>query len=81
MVDLVRYVPLPDIEIWMDVGLLEWLLEGNRQMHALLEEKQYRVKYHEFPGGHNYTAWRDDIWRGLISLYGSGQSPQYISTH
>jgi enterochelin esterase family protein len=56
----------------MDVGKLEWLLNGNRHMHALLKEKKYRVKYREFPGGHNYTSWRNDIWRGLEGLYRIG---------
>jgi enterochelin esterase-like enzyme len=68
VVDLVRYAPRPEIEIWMDAGRLEWLLDGNRQMHTLLEEKMYRVSYREFSGGHNNTSWRDDIWHGLESL-------------
>jgi len=38
-------------------------------MYALLKEKNYPVKYHEFSAGHNFTAWRDDIWRGLEALY------------
>jgi enterochelin esterase-like enzyme len=70
VVDLVHYLPPADIDIWMDAGKLEWLLDGNRQMAALLQEKNYRVKYREFAGGHNYTAWRDDIWHGLEALYG-----------
>ena len=69
VVDLVKYGPAPDIEIWMDIGRLDWLLDGNRQMYALLKEKNYPVKYHEFSAGHNFTAWRDDIWRGLEALY------------
>jgi enterochelin esterase-like enzyme len=69
VVDLVRYAPQPKIDIWMDAGRLEWLLEGNRQMYALLKEKDYQVKYHEFSGGHNFTAWRDDIWHGLEEMY------------
>jgi enterochelin esterase-like enzyme len=69
VVELVRYIPRPDIDIWMDAGQFEWLLDGNRQMYALLKEKQYRVKYREFPGGHNYTAWRNDIRSGLETLY------------
>jgi enterochelin esterase-like enzyme len=69
VVDLVRYAPTPEIEIWMDAGRYEWLLESNRQMFTLLKEKKYKVKYHEFSGGHNYTAWRDDIWRGLEALF------------
>ena len=69
VVDLVRYTPPPEIEIWMDTGRYEWLLDNNRQMVALLKEKQYKVKYHEYSGGHNYTSWRDDIWRGLEALF------------
>jgi enterochelin esterase family protein len=69
VVDLVRYIPRPKIDIWMDAGYYEWLLEGNRQMVALLKEKKYKVKYHEFSGGHNYTSWRNDIWRGLEALF------------
>jgi enterochelin esterase family protein len=53
----------------MDAGRLDWLLDGNRQMYALLKEKNYRVKYREFSAGHNFTAWRDDIWHGLEALY------------
>ncbi len=53
----------------MDAGHYEWLLDSNRQMYALLKEKKYKVKYHEFSGGHNFTAWRDDIWRGLEALF------------
>jgi len=75
VVDLVRYAPRPDIDIWMDAGRLEWLLDGNRQMYALLREKNYTVKYREFSGGHNYTAWRNDIWHGLESLYKHEETP------
>jgi enterochelin esterase-like enzyme len=70
VVDLVRYAPRPDIKIWMDVGRLEWLLKGNQEMYALLEKKNYHVKYREFPGGHNYTSWRNDIGFGLEAMYG-----------
>jgi enterochelin esterase-like enzyme len=75
VVDLVRYTPRPDINIWMDAGHLEWLLDGNRRMYALLKKKQYRVNYREFPGGHNYTAWRNDLWRGLEVLYKYKETP------
>ena len=69
-VELVRHAPRPDIDIWMDVGRLEWLLEDNRMMHALLQEKGYRVIYREVNGGHNFTSWRDDVQRGLEELFG-----------
>ena len=68
-VDLVRYGQGRDLQIWMDVGTLEDLLEDNRRMIALLDKRQYHVTYREFSGGHNYTAWRDDIWRGLEAMF------------
>ncbi|MCX6039180.1 MAG: alpha/beta hydrolase-fold protein [Chloroflexi bacterium] len=69
VIDLVRYAPRPEIDIWMNAGHYERLLDSNRQMYALLKEKKYKVKYHEFSGGHNFTAWRDHIWRGLEALF------------
>ena len=47
----------------MDVGRYEWLLEPNRRLHELLGERGYDVTYHEYNAGHNYPAWRDDLWR------------------
>jgi len=68
-VDLVKHGQARDINIWMDVGRLDELLEDNRRMHALLKEKGYQVTYREFTAGHCYTAWRDDIWRGLEVMF------------
>lgn len=70
VLDLVRHGPLRPLQIWMDVGRLEGLLEPNRAMHALLAEKGYDVTCREFSGGHNYTSWRNDLWRGLEALFG-----------
>jgi enterochelin esterase-like enzyme len=56
--------------IWMDVGRFEWLLEANRATHALLSERGFDVTYREYNGGHNYTAWREDVWRGLEHMFG-----------
>jgi enterochelin esterase-like enzyme len=69
VVDLVRYSHARDINIWMDVGMLDELLEDNRRMIALLDKRQYNVIYREFSAGHNYTAWRDDIWHGLEAMF------------
>ena len=69
IVDLICYAPRPEIDIWMDTGRLEWLLDGNRQMYALLKDKSYHVIYREFSGGHNFTSWRNDITFGLEALY------------
>ncbi len=70
-VPLVRYMPVQPLKIWMDVGRYEWLLEPNRQMHALLRDRGYDVQYREYSGGHNYPAWRNDVWRGLEALFGA----------
>lgn len=69
-VDLVRHRHGQNISLWMDVGRMDELLEDNRRMHALLKEQGYQVNYREFSGGHNYTAWRDDLWRGLEAMFG-----------
>ena len=68
--DLVRYAKEPKPVVWMDVGRYEWLLETNRGMHSLLVEKGIQVTYQEYNAGHNYPAWRDDVWSGLECLYG-----------
>ncbi len=67
--DLIRYGPRRPLHIWMDCGRFERLLETNRRMFALLEEKGYGVTYNEYEAGHNYTAWRNDLWRGLQTLF------------
>jgi enterochelin esterase family protein len=67
--DLLRHCPRAPIRIWMDVGRFEWLLPANRDMHKLLVEKGYDVAYREFSAGHNYTAWRNDLWRALEHFY------------
>ncbi len=69
VVDFVRYGHARDLKIWMDVGTLDELLEDNRRMVALLDKRQYNVTYREFVAAHNYTAWRDDVWRGLEALF------------
>lgn len=69
VMDMVRHLPRPEINLWMDVGRLEFLLEGNREMLKLMKDKKYQVAYREFSGGHNYTSWRDDVWRGLELLF------------
>jgi enterochelin esterase family protein len=71
--DLVRNLPHQPLSLWMDVGTYEQLLPANRRMHALLRERAYDVTYREYAGGHNYTAWRDDVWRGLEAVYGASE--------
>ena len=68
--DLIRHSSARPLNIWMDAGRYEGLLDCNRRMHQLLAAKGYRVTYREYNGGHNYPAWRDDLWHGLEALYG-----------
>jgi enterochelin esterase family protein len=68
--DMVQSGEAKPVKVWMDVGLYEGLLEDNQRMHTALVSRGYDVTYNEYPAGHNYSAWRDDIWRGLESLFG-----------
>jgi enterochelin esterase family protein len=67
---MIEHGPKPEIKIWMDVGQLEGLLDCNRAMRAKLAEHGYLVDYHEYPAGHNYPAWRNELPGGLESLFG-----------
>ncbi len=67
--NLVSDGPTHPLNIWMDVGLFEWLLEPNREMAALLRKRGYSVQYHEYPSGHNYPAWRNAVGTGLETLF------------
>jgi enterochelin esterase family protein len=67
--DMVRHFPKRDLRIWMDAGKLESLSASSRKLYKLLKSREYDVTYREFSGGHNYTAWRDDLWRGLEKLF------------
>ena len=58
------------LNIWMDVGRFDFLLQQNCSFHTFLEKHQYAHGYHEYAGGHNYPSWRDDAWRGLEYLFG-----------
>ncbi len=58
------------LKIWMDCGSYDFLIDTNRRMAPLLQEKGYNVAYQEYVGGHNYYAWRDDLADGLIALFG-----------
>lgn len=62
------------LKIWMDVGRFDSLLQDNRRMQPILHGHGYDVIYREFSGSHNYTAWRDDVWRGLEALFPAERS-------
>jgi enterochelin esterase-like enzyme len=70
--DLLEHGDRRPMKIWMDVGVYDipGLLDSNRRMYQLLSQKGYQATYREYNAGHNYPAWRDDIWRGLETLFG-----------
>ena len=62
--------PLPrPLDIWLDCGHFEPLVEGNHRILPLLQASGHRTEYREYHGGHSYAAWRDDVWRGLEALF------------
>ncbi len=67
---LVQHMPRPEVKLWLDCGRMDFLLEANRQMAGLLEEKGYDFEYHENGGAHNYATWRDAYAPGLVYLFG-----------
>jgi enterochelin esterase family protein len=69
-VDLIRHGHASErLKIWMDVGKLDVLLGDNRRMKSLLKKNGYQLEYREFTSGHSYTAWRNDVWRGLEAMF------------
>ena len=69
--DLLRNAPRLPLKLWLDIGKYDFggLITANAQMFTLLQEKGYPFETRTYPAGHNYTAWRDDLWRGLEYLY------------
>jgi enterochelin esterase family protein len=68
--DLARAIDPHLLDIWMDAGRYEGLAGCNREMAALLAQRGISGHYNEYAGGHNYTAWRNDLPQGLEYLYG-----------
>jgi enterochelin esterase-like enzyme len=67
--DLVRDGPQRGVQVWLDCGTLDALLDGNHAMAALLAERGYAVTLRTYNAGHNYPAWRDHLAHGLEALY------------
>lgn len=81
-VDEIRSTGERPRRVYMDVGLYdlkegEWsLLEANRSTVAQIKEKGYTHSYHEYPGGHNWTCWKDQIPSILEFLFGRAEKEQ-----
>ena len=60
--------PAP-IRFFLEAGATERdLLEQNRRMRRVLEERRYDLTYREYQGGHDYACWRGGLADGLIAM-------------
>jgi enterochelin esterase family protein len=67
--DLVRAADTASPQIWQVTGTMEWLLDCNRRMAALLRDRGFNLRYREYPGGHNYTCWRAELADAMTHFY------------
>lgn len=56
--------------VYLEVGLLEWLLGPNRRLAALFADKKVPHAYRERPSGHNWVTWKQALAPGLRYLLG-----------
>lgn len=66
---LIKDASKKDLDIWMDVGKFDYLLESNRNVHELLLTRGYNVTYQEYSAGHNYTIWSDWLVEALKVMF------------
>ena len=60
-----------DLKFYLNVGHLETrAIKPIRNFQEMLQEKGYTHFYEEYPGGHEYIAWRTYLPEGLIYLIG-----------
>lgn len=67
--ELVDCRDIQTLKIWLVVGQYESLLELNRNMRSRLANLHCQVEFEQFPSGHNYTSWRNQVGRGLEYLF------------
>ncbi len=56
--------------VYLEAGVLEWLLGPTRRLAARLAELGVAHAYRERPSGHNWVTWRQGIAPGLRYLLG-----------
>ena len=60
------------LKFYVNVGNLETrTMPSVHRFREVLQEKGYEHYYEEYPGGHEYIAWREHLPEGLIYLIGS----------
>jgi len=66
---LIKDASKKELDIWMDVGRFDSLLESNRALRELLHARGYDVRYQEYNAGHNYTIWSDWLVEALKAMF------------
>lgn len=60
------------LKFYMNIGNLEThSLSEVHNFRNVLQKKGYTFQFEEYPGGHEYIAWREQLPEGLIYLIGS----------
>jgi enterochelin esterase-like enzyme len=62
------------IKVRLTWGSFEWLAAACRRMTITMQERGYALTSREYSGGHNFTAWGDDLWLGLQEMYRRDES-------
>ena len=71
LIERYRTSPRLPVRFWMEIGLMEHpklMIEPNRRMKALLEEKGYDLTYSEPCGGHDTALWRGTLATALAKM-------------
>lgn len=70
IVDLIRQgAAREQLRMWLGIGRLDFLFADNRRMRPILKKQGYDATWQEFSGGHNYTAWRDNLPPALEAMF------------
>jgi enterochelin esterase-like enzyme len=71
LIEQYRASPRLPVRFWIEIGLMEQaalMIEPNRRMKALLEEKGYDLTYSEPCGGHDTALWRGTLGTALAKM-------------
>jgi enterochelin esterase family protein len=71
LIDQYRASPKLPVRYWVEIGLMEHptlMIEPNRRMKAVMEEKGYDLTYSEPCGGHDTALWRGTLGLALAKM-------------
>ncbi|MGA9117612.1 MAG: alpha/beta hydrolase-fold protein [Bacteroidota bacterium] len=82
LASLAARLPRPDVSLYLDCGTYETsvggaararegdFIAGNRRLRQVLEERGYPLAYREFPDGHSWGRWRNELPDILRRFFG-----------